>query len=79
MGRERNAVAGVVCSRDVKAAFNFAYDAIDIDVPLGEYLVEAARETPRWRVMLTPLSNTGGEPESQNGSGQEGQDQSTLL
>ena len=73
VGRDHNAVAGIVCPRDVKAAFNFEYDDIDIDVPLEEYLVEAARETPRWRVMLTPLSNTGREPESQVGSEQEGQ------
>lgn len=79
VGWEHSAVAGFVCPRDVKAAFNFEYDGIDNGVPMGEYLVEAARETPRWRVMLTPLSNTGREPESQNESGQEGQDQLTLL
>ena len=72
-------MAGIVCPRDVKAAFNFEYDDTDIDVPLEEYLVEAARETPRWRVILTPLSNTGRESESHNGSGQEVQDQLTLL
>ena len=76
VGRERNAVAGIVCPRDVKAAFNFEYDDVDIDVPMGEYLVEAAKETPRWRVILTPLSKTGGEQESHNGSVQ---DQLTLL
>ena len=79
MGQEHNAVAGIVCPRDVKAAFNFEYDDIDIDVPLEEYLVAAARETPRWRVILTPLSDTGREPERQGGPGQEGQDQLTLL
>ena len=79
VGRERNAVAGIVCPRCVKAAFNFEYDDIDIDVPLEEYLVEAARETPRWRVMLSPLAKTGGEPEGHDGPGQEGQDQATLL
>ena len=71
VGREHNAVAGIVCPRCVKAAFNFEYDDIDIDVPLEEYLVEAARETPRWRVMLSPLAKTGREPE--------GQDPVTLL
>ena len=79
VGREHNAVAGIVCPRCVKAAFNFEYDDIDIDVPLEEYLVEAARETPRWRVMLSPLANTGGEPEGHGGPGQEGRDQATLL
>lgn len=71
VGREHNAVAGIVCPRCVKADFNFEYDDIDIDVPLEEYLVEAARETPRWRVMLSQLPNTVGEPE--------GQDRGTLL
>ena len=34
-GRQNNATAGVVCPVDVKAAFNFEFDDIDIDVPLG--------------------------------------------
>ena len=79
VGREHNAVAGIVCPRCVKAAFNFEYDDIDIDVPLEEYLVEAVRETPRWRVMLSPLAKTGREAEGHGGSGQEDQDQATLL
>ena len=37
----------------------------DIDVPLGELLIEASKETPRWRVMLTPLPGAAGEPDSQ--------------
>ena len=78
-GQEHNAVAGIVCPRCVKAAFNFEYDDIDIDVPLEEYLIEAARETPRWRMMLSPLPKTGGEAEGHGGSGQEGQGQVTLL
>ena len=65
MGRENNAVAGLVCPTDVKAAFNFEFDDIDIDVPLEELLVEASKETPRWRVMLTPLPrNSDGNPDS---------------
>ena len=56
VGRENNATAGLVCPAHVKAAFNFEFEDIDIDVPLEELLVEAAKETPRWRVMLTPLS-----------------------
>ena len=55
VGREHNATAGLVCPADVKAAFNFEFDDIDIDVPMGELLVEASKDTPRWRVMLTPL------------------------
>ena len=66
VGRENNATAGVVCSADVKAAFNFEFDDIDIDVPLGEFLVEASKETPRWRVMLTPLPGVADEPDSQS-------------
>ena len=42
VGRENNAVAGLVCPTDVKAAFNFEFDDIDIDVPLEELLVEAS-------------------------------------
>ena len=38
IGREHNATAGIVCPKDVKAAFNFEYDDIDVDVPLEEYL-----------------------------------------
>jgi hypothetical protein len=53
----------------VKAAFNFEFDDIDIDVPLGELLVEASKETPRWRVMLNPLPGAPGEPDSESTSG----------
>ena len=69
VGHENNATAGVVCPADVKAAFNFEFDDIDIDVPLGELLVEASKGTPRWRVMLTPLPGAEGEPESQSTPG----------
>ena len=55
VGRENNAATGLVCPAHVKAAFNFEFDDIDIDVPMGEFLVEASKDTPRWRVMLTPL------------------------
>ena len=63
VGRENNATAGLVCPAHVKAAFNFEFDDIDIDVPMGEFLVEASKETPRWRVMLTPLPGAAGEPD----------------
>ena len=46
VGRENNAVAGLVCPAHVKAAFNFEFEDIDIDVPLGELLVEVSKETP---------------------------------
>ena len=65
MGRENNATAGLVCPAHVKAAFNFEFDDIDIDVPLEELLVEASKETPRWRVMLTPMPGAAGEQDSQ--------------
>ena len=70
VGRENNATAGVVCPVHVKAAFNFEFDDIEIDVPLGELLVEASRGNPRWRVMLTPLPGAAGELDSQSMPGQ---------
>ena len=69
VGRENDGTAGVVCPAHVQAAFNFEFDDIDIDVPLEEYLVEAARETPRWRVMLSPLSEASGEQDSKSTPG----------
>ena len=66
VGRENNATAGIVCPAHVKAAFNFEFDDINIDVPLAELLVEASKETPRWRVMLTPLPGAAGEPDTQS-------------
>ena len=65
VGREKSARAGLVCPAHVKAAFNFEFDDMDIDVPLEELLVEATKETPRWRVMLTPLPGATGETDSQ--------------
>ena len=69
VGRENNATAGLVCPADVKAAFNFEFNDIDIDVPLGELLVEASKDTPRWRVILTPLPGETGETDSQSTPG----------
>ena len=66
VGRENNATAGVVCPVDVKATFSFEFDDIDIDVPLGEFLVEASKGTPSWRVMLTPLPGAAGGPDIQS-------------
>ena len=70
VGRENSATAGVVCPAHVKAAFDLEFDDIDIDVPLEELLVEASKETPRWRVMLTPLTGAAGELDSQLTQGQ---------
>ena len=69
VGRENNCTAGLVCPAHVKAAFNYEFDDIDIDVPLGELLVEAAKDNPRWRVMLTPLIGPAGGPDSQSTQG----------
>ena len=69
VGRENDATAGVVCPAHVRAAFNFEFDDIDIDVPLEELLVEASKETPRWRVMLTPVPGAVGGPDSQSTTG----------
>ena len=72
VGREHNATAGVVCPVHVKAAFNFEFDDIDIDVPMGEFLVEASKDTPRWRVMLAPLPGAVDDPDSQSTPGRGG-------
>ena len=69
MGRENNATAGLVCPAHLKAAFNFEFDDIDIDVPLEELLVKASKESPRWRLMFFPLPGTAGEPDSQSTPG----------
>ncbi len=69
VGRENSATAGLVCPAHVKAAFNFEFDDIDIDVPLRELLVEASKDTPRWRVLLTPLPGPAGESTSQSTPG----------
>ena len=69
VGRENHATAGLVCPAHVKAVFNFEFDDIDIDVPLGELLVETSKETPRWRVMLTPLPGAAGEPDNESTPG----------
>ena len=69
VGRENNATAGLVCPAHVKAAFKYEFDDIDVDVPLGELLVEVSKATPRWRVMLTPLPGEAGGPDSQSTPG----------
>ena len=53
-----------------KGRLNFEFDDIDIDVPLEELLVEASKETPRWRVMLTPPLGESDELDSQPTLGQ---------
>ena len=69
VGRENNATAGLVCPAHVKATFNFEFDNIDIDVPMGEFLVEVSKDIPRWRVMLTPLPGAAGDPDSHSTPG----------
>ena len=69
VGREHHSTAGLVCPAHVRAACNFEFDDIDVDVPLGELLVEASKETPRRRVMLTPLPGAVGGTDSQSPPG----------
>ena len=45
--------AGLICPACVKKAFEHP-DQYDLDIPLGELVVEAAKETPRWRICFTP-------------------------
>ena len=45
--------AGLICPACVKRAFDNP-EEYDIDIPLGELVVEAAKETPRWRICFTP-------------------------
>ena len=52
-GKRAGRRAGLVCPACVKRALDNP-DEYDLDIPLGELLVESARETPRWRVSLTP-------------------------
>ena len=59
-GRENNATAGLVCPAHVKAAFNFEFDDIDVDVPLGELLVEASKDPPPLARDVDPAARGGG-------------------
>ena len=45
--------AGLICPACVKKAFDNP-EEYDIDIPPGELVVEAAKETPRWRICFTP-------------------------
>ena len=45
--------AGLICPACVKRAFENP-DEYDLDIPLGELVVEAAKEIPRWRICFTP-------------------------
>ena len=45
--------AGLICPACVKRAFENP-DEYELEIPLGELLVEAAKETPRWRICFTP-------------------------
>ena len=43
---------GLICPACVKKAFDNP-DEYDLDIPLVELLVEAAKKTPRWRISFT--------------------------
>ena len=45
--------AGLICPACVKRAFDNP-EEYDLDISLGELVVEAAKETPRWRICFTP-------------------------
>ena len=45
--------AGLICPQCVKKAFDNP-DEYDLDIPLGELVVEAAKEVPRWRICFNP-------------------------
>ena len=45
--------AGLICPACVKKAFDNP-DMCDLDIPLVELLVEAAKKTHRWRISFTP-------------------------
>ena len=45
--------AGLICSARVKKAFDNP-DQYEQEIPIGELLVEAVKETPRWRICFTP-------------------------
>ena len=45
--------AGLICPVCVKKAFENP-DEYDLDISLGELVVEAAKETPRWRICFNP-------------------------
>ena len=44
---------GLVCPACVRRAFDNP-DEYDLDIPLGELLVESVKKTPRWRICFTP-------------------------
>ena len=60
VGREHNATAGLVCPAHVRAAFNYELDDIDIDVPLGELLVEAVQRYSPLARDADPAAGGGG-------------------
>ena len=46
VGRENNSTAGLVCPAHVKAAFDFEFDDIDVDVPWGNSWSRRPRTFP---------------------------------
>ena len=57
--------AGLICPACVRRALANP-DQYDLDMPLGELVVEAARETPRWRICFTPSFPLSPESSNQN-------------
>ena len=49
-----------------KGRVQLEFDDTDIDVPLEEFLVEASKETRRWRVTSTPLPGASALRDSQS-------------
>ena len=45
--------AGLICPACVRRALDNP-DEYDLDMPMGELVVEAAREPPKWRLCFTP-------------------------
>ena len=60
VGREHNATAGLVCPADVKAAFNFEFDDIDIDVPNGGIPGRGLQGYPPLARDADPAAGSGG-------------------
>ncbi len=53
VGEEHNARVGLICPKHVKLILNENDESIGLDISLEEYLVEAIKEKPEWRVILT--------------------------
>ena len=52
-GEKTGQQTGLICPSCVKQAFEDP-DEYNLDIPLGELVVEAAKERPRWRMTTSP-------------------------